>query len=109
MNTTTSPEPGTYRADQSTTSASQSTTGSEPQPNALVRSRHNRILGGVAAGIARYLDVDLSIVRIAFVVLAIAGGIGIPLYLACWLLIPDEDTAQSIAAEFTSTRQAWHD
>ncbi len=67
------------------------------------------MIGGVAAGIARYLGVDLSIIRIGFVVLAIVGGLGIPLYLACWLLIPDENSAQSIAAEFTSNSHAWHD
>jgi len=67
------------------------------------------MLGGVAAGIASYLGVDVSVIRIAFVVLAIVGGVGIPLYLACWLLIPDEYTAQSIATEFTSDMHAWHD
>jgi len=66
------------------------------------------MIGGVAAGIARYLGVDLSITRIAFVVLALVGGLGIPLYLACWLLIPDEYSAQSIAAEFGS-KHSWHD
>jgi phage shock protein C len=101
MNTTTSSKPGTDRADQSTASAG-------PRPN-LVRSRSGRMLGGVAAGIARYLGVDLSIIRIGFVVLVLVGGLGIPLYLACWLLIPDEYTAQSIAAEFTSNKPAWHD
>jgi phage shock protein C len=102
MNTTTSTEPGTDRAGHSMTSAG-------PRQNALVRSRHNRMVGGVAAGIARYLGIDLSIVRIGFVVLALVGGLGIPLYLACWLLIPDEYSTQSIAGEFTSNRQAWHD
>ncbi len=102
MNATTSTEPGTSQADQSRTSA-------DPRPNALVRSRHDRMIGGVAAGIARYLGVDLSIIRIGFVVLAIVGGLGIPLYLACWLLIPDESSARSIAAEFTSNSHAWHD
>ena len=102
MNTTISSEPGTDRADQSPASAG-------PRSNALVRSRHDRMLGGVAAGIASYLGVDVSVIRIAFVVLAIVGGVGIPLYLACWLLIPDEYTAQSIATEFTSDMHAWHD
>ena len=102
MNTTTSSEPGTYRAVPSATSAG-------PRQKALVRCRHDRMLGGVAAGIAGYVGVDVLLVRIAFAVLTIVGGVGIPLYLACWLLVPDEDTAQSIAAEFTSNRQAWHD
>jgi phage shock protein PspC (stress-responsive transcriptional regulator) len=99
MNTTTSSEPGTYRDDQSAISA-------EPRQKALVRSRHDRMLGGVAAGIAGYVGVDVTLVRIAFAVLTVVGGVGIPLYLACWLLIPDEYSAHSIAAEFTSNRQA---
>jgi len=57
------------------------------------------MLGGVAAGIARYLRVDVTVVRIVFAVLAIMGGAGIPLYLAGWLLIPEEGAKQSIASE----------
>ena len=91
MNTTTSSEPGTYRDDQSAISA-------ERRQKALVRSRHDRMLGGVAAGIARYVGVDATLVRIAFAVLTFLGGAGIPLYLACWLLIPAEGSDQSIAA-----------
>lgn len=101
MNTTISSEPGTSRADQPV--------GARPRAAALMRSRHDRMLGGVAAGIAGYVGADVSLIRIAFVVLTLVGGLGIPLYLACWLLIPDEYTAQSIATEFTSNRQAWHD
>jgi len=57
------------------------------------------MLGGVAVGIARYLRVDVTVVRIVFAVLAIMGGAGIPLYLAGWLLIPEEGAKQSIASE----------
>lgn len=57
------------------------------------------MLGGVAAGIARYLRVDVTVVRIVFVVLAIMGGAGIPIYLAGWLLIPEEGARQSIASD----------
>ncbi len=77
-------------------------------PRTLARSRDGRMLGGVASGIAGYVGVDTVLIRIAFVVLTLMGAVGIPLYLACWLLIPDEYTAQSIAGEFTSDRQAWH-
>ena len=58
------------------------------------------MLAGVAAGIARYLDVDVTIVRIVFAVLAVMGGAGVPLYLAGWLLIPEEGAEQSIASDF---------
>ena len=57
------------------------------------------MLGGVAAGIARYLRVDVTVVRIIFAVLAIMGGAGIPIYLAGWLLIPEEGARQSIASD----------
>ena len=80
------------------------TTTVEPQdktkPQPLTRPVDDRMLGGVAAGIARYLSVDVTVVRIIFAVLAIMGGAGIPLYLAGWLLIPEEGSDQSLASEF---------
>ena len=63
----------------------------------LRRPFENRLLGGVAAGLARYLAVDPMVVRIAFVVLTLVGGGGIALYLAGLLLIPDEGSDESIA------------
>ena len=55
-------------------------------------------MAGVAAGLARYLGVDVMIIRLAFVVLTIFGGAGIPLYLAGLLMIPEEGSDQSIAS-----------
>jgi phage shock protein PspC (stress-responsive transcriptional regulator) len=69
----------------------------EPEHGLLRRSGHDRMLGGVAGGLARYFGVDTTIVRIAFVILTIMGGAGIPLYLAGLLLIPEEGCNQSIA------------
>lgn len=65
------------------------------------------MLAGVASGVAQYLGIDVTLVRIAFVLITLVGGLGIPLYLASWLLIPDEDSAQSIVADFASTAQEW--
>ena len=56
------------------------------------------MVAGVAAGLARYLGVDVMIIRLAFVVLAIASGAGIPLYLAVLLLIPEDGSDQSITS-----------
>jgi phage shock protein PspC (stress-responsive transcriptional regulator) len=64
---------------------------------ALRRPFQDRMLAGVATGIGRYLGVDPTIIRIAFVVLTLVGGGGIALYLAGLLLIPDEGSDQSIA------------
>src|SRR6266581_4645177 len=83
-------------------------TSPAPQPLAQPLSRpiQGRMLAGVAAGIARYLNVDVTIVRIVFAVLAIVGGAGVPLYLAGWLLIPEEGSEQSIASGFIQSLQS---
>jgi phage shock protein PspC (stress-responsive transcriptional regulator) len=65
----------------------------------LRRSLDGRILGGVAAGLARYFSVDVTHVRIAFVALSFLGGAGVPLYLAAWVLIPADGSAIAIADE----------
>ena len=72
----------------------------------LRRSYSDRMLAGVAGGVAQYFGVDATIVRIAFVVLTILGGTGIPLYLAGLLLIPDEGTDQSIAGSLIESLQS---
>jgi phage shock protein PspC (stress-responsive transcriptional regulator) len=51
------------------------------------------MLGGVAGGLARYFSIDPIIVRIAFAVLAFAGGAGVFAYLAGWLLVPSDGAA----------------
>ena len=64
------------------------------------------MLAGVAAGLARYFGVDPTIVRIAFVVLTVVGGAGIPLYLAGLLLIPEEGSDLSIAGSIIESLQS---
>ncbi len=73
---------------------------------ALRRPFQDRMLAGVAAGLAHYFGVDVMIVRIAFVVLTVVGGAGIPLYLAGLLLIPEEGSDQSIASSLIDSLQS---
>lgn len=54
----------------------------------LRRCTTHRMVAGVAAGLAEYFDLDPLGVRIAFVVLAVAGGLAVPVYAALWLLVP---------------------
>jgi phage shock protein C len=96
--TTASPE-----ASSPTTASPEASSLTRPQP--LCRPIQDRMLAGVAAGIARYLGVDATIIRIAFAVLVVTGGIGVPLYLAGWLLIPEEGCEQSIASELIQSLQ----
>ena len=64
----------------------------------LTRPRDGRWLGGVAAGLGAYFDLNPAIYRIAFAALSLAGGTGILLYIAAWLVIPEEGEQDSIAA-----------
>jgi phage shock protein PspC (stress-responsive transcriptional regulator) len=77
-----------------------------PERPVLRRPVADRMVTGVASGLARYFGVDTTIVRIAFVVLTIVGGAGIPLYLAGLLLIPEEGSDQSIAGSLVESWQS---
>jgi phage shock protein PspC (stress-responsive transcriptional regulator) len=68
------------------------------------RSLEHRILGGVAAGVADYLDVDVVIIRIAFVALTVLGGSGVLLYAAGWLLIPADDSGRAVVQDLMERR-----
>ena len=72
--------------------------GTGSRRTALRRPVQDSVVAGVAAGLARYLGVDVMIIRLAFVVLTIFGGAGIPLYLAGLLLIPEEGSDRSLAS-----------
>jgi len=56
----------------------------------LRRSRRHRMLAGVAGGLAERFDIDVSLIRVAFVVLACAWGLGVIVYLAVWALVPGQ-------------------
>lgn len=62
----------------------------------LRRATQRGVLGGVAAGLARYFRIDVVIVRIVFIASLFVGGIGIIAYIAAWLLVPDEDGRTAI-------------
>jgi phage shock protein PspC (stress-responsive transcriptional regulator) len=65
----------------------------------LHRSRDDRILAGVAGGLGRYFDLSPAFFRIGFAILTLVGGAGILLYVAAWLVIPDEGESDSIVSE----------
>jgi signal transduction histidine kinase len=56
----------------------------------LQRSRRNRLIGGVAAGVAQHLGAPVWAVRLTFVALVLAAGFGMVVYLLLWLLAPLE-------------------
>jgi phage shock protein C len=72
----------------------------------LTRDTKHAVLGGVAAGFGRYLDVDPVLVRLGFVLLAFVNGLGILLYLAAWLLMPRGDAVAATGTGFEALREA---
>ena len=69
------------------------------EPRRLSRARDGRWLGGVCAGLGRYFGLNPMIYRIGFAALSLVGGTGILLYVAAWLVMPDDGAEDSIAAE----------
>ena len=55
----------------------------------LCRSRTDRKLAGVCAGIAEYYGWDPTLVRVAWILLTLLGGSGILIYLIMWLVMPE--------------------
>jgi phage shock protein C len=58
--------------------------------NTLRRSRADRWLGGVCGGIARSTGIDSWLWRLAFALVAFAGGAGIVVYVLLWIFVPEE-------------------
>jgi phage shock protein C len=61
----------------------------------LYRSR-KKMLGGVLAGFAKYINADVSIIRIAYVLISIISAAfpGLLFYIICWAVIPEEPMNQ---------------
>ena len=72
----------------------------------LRRSITDRKVAGVAGGLGRHLNIDPTILRVAFVVLCFFGGAGFVLYGAAWLLVPEDGRAEATVSTSASTRNA---
>jgi len=56
----------------------------------LYRDKSNEMIAGVCSGIAEYLDVDATIIRLVFVLFAFLGGGGLWIYLVLWVIMPEK-------------------
>ncbi|WP_291584732.1 PspC domain-containing protein [Bacteroides sp.] len=62
----------------------------------LTRSRSDRMLAGVCGGLARFFELDASLVRIAYAILTIFTAFaGVPVYILMWIIIPEEKNRYS--------------
>jgi len=64
------------------------------EPKRLYRSRTNRMLGGVAGGIAEYLGVDPTLIRLIWI-LSIFTGIGVIAYIVAWIIVPENPSQEA--------------
>ena len=71
-----------------------------PTPKKLTRSRADKKIAGVCAGLAQYFDLDVSLVRILCLFLTLATGVcpGIVTYLIAWIIIPSEPELRPVLA-----------
>lgn len=56
----------------------------------LTRSTTDKKIAGVCGGLARYFGLDVTIIRIVFLISLIFGGLGLWIYLIVWLVAPEE-------------------
>ncbi len=71
-------------------------TAPQPSIRRLHRRTDDRVLAGVASGLGEYFNVDPLLIRILLVASIVFGGLGIFLYVAAWLLVPADQSSQSI-------------
>jgi phage shock protein PspC (stress-responsive transcriptional regulator) len=62
----------------------------------LYRNESDKVLGGVASGLADYLNLDVTIVRVGFLLLFFFGGSGFLIYIIMWIVVPAKKNFSSI-------------
>ena len=70
---------------------------SEPPQTRLRRSTEDRVIGGVCGGLGRYFNTEPLWFRMGFVLVTLAGGAGILIYLIAWLIIPEARPGEPLA------------
>ena len=76
-----------------------------PDIRPLRRSREDRMIAGVAGGLARYFDIHPAVFRVGFVVLTLLGGAGILIYAVAALVMPDDGKQDSVATAALRNRR----
>jgi phage shock protein C len=72
----------------------------------LMRPQIGRKIAGVCVGVAEYFDIDVTLVRLMWVLAAIFGGGGLLAYLIAWIVMPSEPELVQTAAPTGATNTA---
>jgi len=73
--------------------------------NRLYRNRLDKVFAGVAGGLAKHFNMDPTLVRILFVVVAFAGAGGILIYIILWIAVPEEPLIGNFNFDNTKTEE----
>jgi phage shock protein C len=73
--------------------------GHPQAPKKLIRSRADRKIAGFCAGLGHYLDLDITLVRLVFVLVTLMAGVlpGVVVYVLAWIVVPEEPAGIPIA------------
>ncbi len=76
--------------------------------NNLYRSKQNRMIAGVAGGMAEFANLDVTLMRLIWALAFFAGGVGFLAYIICWIIIPEStgESMQNTGNEYNETGQA---
>ena len=65
----------------------------------LYRSKSNRMIAGVCAGVAEYLNIDPTVIRVIWAIASLFAFVGVVAYIACALIIPEKPDNTIVDAE----------
>jgi len=77
--------------------------GPAPNRKRLMRSSTDKKLGGVCAGLGDYLDLDVTLVRVLWVLAVFCGGTGLLLYIVLWIVLPVEPRYVPVVTQTQNT------
>lgn len=72
----------------------------------LYRSKEDRMIAGVCAGLAEYFDIDAALVRLIWLVAVLLGGTGALAYIICWIVIPERESNVIVVEGETTTDES---
>jgi phage shock protein PspC (stress-responsive transcriptional regulator) len=65
----------------------------------LRRSTEDRMIAGVAGGVAEFFDLDSTVVRLVWVLMVVFGGFGVLLYLIMWIFVPEKGAGDQVSTQ----------
>lgn len=69
----------------------------------LRRSKDNRMIAGVASGVAEFFDIDVTVVRVIWALTIIFGGFGLLAYVIMWIVVPEEGSDRTVANDIVDS------